>query len=72
MLTDIIDMEKLKEIESFLKGAKHLTVLHQNLTVRQAENALPNSCLFSSEFYNSKYCMVQPPFKPVSRIVKIE
>ena len=72
MLTSLINMEKLKEIELFLMDAKHLTVLHQNLTVRQAGNDLPNTCVFSSEFYSNKYCMVQPPFKPISRIVKIE
>ncbi len=71
MLTNLTNMEKLKEIELFLKDAKHLTVLHQNLTLRLAGNDLPNTCVFSSEFYNS-YCMVQPPFKPISRIVKIE
>jgi hypothetical protein len=65
-------MEKLKEIESFLKNAKHLTVLHQNMTVRGAEKGLPDTCVFSCDFYNNKYCMVQPPFKLLSRIVKIE
>jgi hypothetical protein len=65
--------KKIKEITSILKNSDAISVLHQNLTVQgQDLQKVSDTCVFQSTFYNSNFCTVVPPFKPISRVVNID
>ncbi len=66
--------EKIDATIQTLKDAKQLTVLHQNLTVKASavDLTLPGTCVFSCEYYNTKFYQVQLPFKPISRMINNE
>jgi hypothetical protein len=65
--------EKIEKVRSILKNSNKTSVLHQNLTVEaQDSQKISDTCVFQSSFYNTNYCSVIPPFKPISRVINID
>lgn len=65
-------MEKVKKIEEYLKGNKEVTVVLQNITIKQVheKGRLPDASVFTSQFHNSN-CVVIPSNKPTSRMIDL-
>lgn len=68
-------MSEFEPIIETIKADKNLPVLHQHLTLTPMETrpAFTNStCAVPCTFYNSRFTMVIPPYKPISRIIQID
>lgn len=62
------------ELSQIIRTDKRLSVLHHHLTVTTSgkeASITSGTCAVACSFYNSKVTIITVPYKPISRIIKV-
>lgn len=68
-------MEKIDQIRRSIDTQKEIPVILRFLSLskrQEQKEPVADSSSFSSSFYNSPACLVRPPFRAISKMIKID